>query len=82
MSPADLAILEADSWFGQIPPQRRALLLSEAQVRTVASDTRLYGAGDLSNGLWAVLEGQVQLKGYPAAGLELLRRTDIVPVIV
>lgn len=72
MSPADLAILEADSWFGQIPPQRRALLLSEAQVRTVASDTRLYGAGDLSNGLWAVLEGQVQLKGYPAAGLELL----------
>lgn len=72
MSPADLAILEADRWFGQIPSQRGALLLSEAQVRVVASDTLLYGAGDPSNGLWAVLDGQVQLKGYPAAGLELL----------
>ena len=72
MSPADLAILEADGWFGQIPSLRRALLLSEAQVRSVAADTRLYRAGDPSNGLWAVLEGQVQLKGYPAPGLELL----------
>jgi CRP/FNR family transcriptional regulator, cyclic AMP receptor protein len=72
MSPADLAILEADDWFGQIPADRRALLLAEAQVRTVDPGTRLYGADDPSNGLWAVIEGQVQLKGYPAPGLEML----------
>lgn len=72
MSPADLAILEADGWFGQIPAERRALLLGEAQVRSVRAGERLYGAGDPPNGLWAVLEGRIQLKGYPAAGLELL----------
>jgi len=69
---ADLAILEADSWFGQIPSGRRALLLAEAQARSMAAGAQLYGAGDPPNGLWAILEGQVSLKGYPAAGLELL----------
>ena len=72
MTPADLAILEADGWFGQIPLERRALLLNEAQVRSVGAGARLYAAGDPPNGLWAVLEGHVRLKGYPAPGLELL----------
>jgi CRP/FNR family cyclic AMP-dependent transcriptional regulator len=72
VTPADLAILDADSWFGQIPPDRRALLLTEAQVRSVAAGTRLYRAGDPPNGLWAVIEGEIQLKGYPTAGLEFL----------
>jgi CRP-like cAMP-binding protein len=72
VTPTDLAILEADGWFGQIPPGRRALLLEGSQVRSVAAGARLYGAGDPPNGLWAVIEGQVRLKGYPAVGLELL----------
>jgi CRP-like cAMP-binding protein len=72
MTPADLAILEADDWFGRIPAERRAVLLAEAQVRSVEAGARLYGAGDPPNGLWAVIEGHVQLRGYPAAGLELL----------
>lgn len=72
VTPADLAILEADSWFGQIPPERRALLLEEAQVRSVAAGAVLYAVGDPPNGLWATLDGQVRLKGYPSAGLELL----------
>lgn len=71
MSPADLAILEADGWFGQISPERRVQLVAEAQVRPVAEGARLYGTGDPPNGLWAVLEGKVQLKGYPAVGMEL-----------
>lgn len=72
MTPTDLEILEADDWFGAIAPNRRALLLDKAQVRSVGAGAHLYNAGDLSNGLWAVLDGQVQLKGYPAAGMELL----------
>jgi CRP/FNR family transcriptional regulator, cyclic AMP receptor protein len=72
MTPADLAILEADAWFGQIPLERRLLLLKEAQVRSVATGARLYSAGDLPNGLWVVIEGEVRLKGYPTPGLELL----------
>ena len=72
VTPADLAILEADHWFGHIPVERRALLLDQAHVRSVGAGMRLYGAGDPPNGLWAVLDGRVQLKGYPAPGLELL----------
>jgi CRP-like cAMP-binding protein len=72
VTPADLAILEADDWFGHIAVERRALLLNEAQVRSVGAGARLYRAGDPPNGLWAVLEGEVRLKGYPAAGLEFL----------
>lgn len=72
MTPADVAILEADSWFGHIPRDRRALLLAEAQTRTVATGARLYNAGDPPNGLWAVIEGEIRLKGYPTAGLEML----------
>jgi len=72
VTPADLAILEADSWFGRIPAERRALLLREAQVRTVAAGARLYDIGDPPNGLWAVIEGQVGVRGYPAVGRVLL----------
>jgi CRP-like cAMP-binding protein len=72
VTPDDLAILEADSWFGAIPPDRRALLLAEAQVRSIAPGARLYSIGDAPNGLWALLEGRIRLKFYPAAGLELL----------
>lgn len=72
MTLADLATLRADDWFGRIPPERQAVLLEAAEARTVAAGTRLYRAGDGPNGLWAVLEGEVRLKGYPAAGLEFL----------
>jgi CRP/FNR family transcriptional regulator, cyclic AMP receptor protein len=71
VTPSDLAILEADSWFSRIPDERRRLLLEEATVRSLAAGARIYGAGDPPGGLWAVVEGQVQLKGYPAVGLEL-----------
>jgi CRP/FNR family cyclic AMP-dependent transcriptional regulator len=72
MTPADLAILEADGWFGRIPPGRQALLLEEAQLRSVAAGARLYDIGDPPNGLWAVIEGQVGVRGYPAVGRVLL----------
>jgi len=72
MTPDDLAILEADDWFGHIPPDRRALLLAEALVRSLAAGARLYDFGDPPNGLWAVIDGEVRLKGYPAPGLEML----------
>ncbi len=72
MTAIDLALLEADSWFGAVPPERRALLLAEASVRSVTAGARLYGVGDPPDGLWAVLDGQVRLIGYPAVGAELV----------
>ncbi len=72
MSSIDHAQLELDSWFGAVPAERRALLLAQASVRSVAAGTRLYGVGDPPDGLWAVLDGQVRLIGYPAVGAELV----------
>jgi len=72
MSSIDHALLESDSWFGAVPAARRALLLAQASVRSVAAWTRLYGVGDPPDGLWAVLDGQVRLIGYPAVGAELV----------
>ena len=66
-----MAILEADGWFSRVPHERRRLLLEEATVRSLAAGARIGDAGDPPGGLWAVLEGRVQLKGYPAVGLDL-----------
>lgn len=72
MQPIDATMLERDRWFGAIPEERRSVLLAEARVRPVPSGGLLYGIGDPPNGLWAVLDGQVRLKGYSANGVELL----------
>lgn len=72
MTAIDHALLEADQWFGAVPPERRALLLEQASIRSVAAGTRLYGVGDPPDGLWAVLYGQIRLIGYPAVGAELV----------
>ncbi|WP_165184503.1 Crp/Fnr family transcriptional regulator [Caulobacter soli] len=70
----DRRTLEAGDWFAALPVERRELILGEASVSAVPDGARLYGAGDPPNGLWAVLEGQVRLIGYPASGMEILVR--------
>jgi CRP/FNR family cyclic AMP-dependent transcriptional regulator len=72
MRDLDLETLATDPWFCGIPGVRRALLLQEARTEILASGARIYAAGDPPNGLWAVLEGQVRLKGLSANGSELL----------
>jgi len=72
MHDADHAILATDTWFGAIPAGRRERLLQEARVEVLENGARIYGSGDPPNGLWAVLDGQVRLKGLSANGVELL----------
>lgn len=72
MNSADLTVLENDSWFGSLPADRRAILLGQARLSNVVAGARIYTIGDIPNGMWAVLEGQVRLKGYPADGMEFL----------
>lgn len=72
MNPIERALVDADRWFGALPPARRTLLLDHAQIRAVPAGTRLYAVGDPPDGLWAVLAGQVRLMGYPADGVEQL----------
>jgi CRP/FNR family cyclic AMP-dependent transcriptional regulator len=68
----DRTPLETDRWFASLAPARQDALLAEARVRAVPAGGLIYGIGDAPNGLWAVIEGQVRLKGYPAAGAEFL----------
>lgn len=72
MDTADKALLEADDWFGALPAERRKLLLDNGRPRSFGSGELIYAIGEPPNGLWAVVSGQVRLKGYPAAGLEFL----------
>lgn len=67
-------ILETGSWFAGLAPGRSAAILGAASIAATPDAGRIYGAGDPSNGLWAVLEGQVRLVGYPASGMEILVR--------
>lgn len=75
LSPGQTLALEADIWFGDLPADRRALLLGDATLMRLPDGARVYGSGDPPNGLWAVLEGQVRLLAYPASGSEVLVRS-------
>jgi CRP/FNR family transcriptional regulator, cyclic AMP receptor protein len=72
MDEGESGTIAADAWFGSVPPDRRAVLLRAGQTVRLARGQRAYSIGDAPNGLWAVLEGQVRLKGHPAPGLEML----------
>lgn len=72
MGDLDIEVLAADPWFETMAAERREALLREARVELLAAGARIYGLGDPPNGLWAVLEGQVRLKGLSVNGAELL----------
>jgi CRP-like cAMP-binding protein len=74
LTAGQLQVLDADTWFRGLPTARRALLLEHATPVRMAEGSRLYGAGDDPNGVWAVVEGQVRLIAYPVSGAEVLIR--------
>lgn len=70
---SDLAdILAADSWFGALPAEQRQGLLARGQAHALRDGVHIYRIGDPPNGLHVVVEGQVRLVSYPAAGQELV----------
>jgi CRP/FNR family transcriptional regulator, cyclic AMP receptor protein len=72
MAPHDIATLAQDRWFGALPPERQAAIRAHLRIRSVAQGTRLYRLGDPPDGLHVVIDGQVQLVNYPAAGTEMV----------
>lgn len=73
MTPADLAVLRADRWFGAVPPDRQALLLQRARIQTVSDGVRIFSLGDPPDGLKAVLRGEVRLVSSAVSGHEATR---------
>lgn len=72
MSPQDIAVLERESWFAELPAQRRAALIRKAGIYEAPAGARLYRLGDPPNGLHALLEGKVRMVSYSAGGLEMV----------
>ncbi|MBA4806689.1 Crp/Fnr family transcriptional regulator [Brevundimonas sp.] len=70
-----IALLERDSWFGAIAPERRDALLASATIVARKNGARIYATGDPPNGLWGVVEGRVRLLDYPVVGAEVLIRS-------
>lgn len=65
-------ILDSDPWLAALPPDARAALLAAARIRTLDNGAAVYRAGDLGDGLHAVLEGEVRLIGHSEAGRRLV----------
>lgn len=69
MTAADVAErLRGGAWFRRIEPAFRDDLLARGRVRTVPSGSTLFARGDPSTGLYAVLEGAIEIAGVDADG--------------
>lgn len=68
------AILNGDKWFDGLAEDRKALLLQAGRMIDLPAGKLIYANGAATDGLWAVIEGQVRLTGLPANGNEILVR--------
>lgn len=65
-------ILVRNPWFGDLPAELRALILSEAHARRIRSGAMVYALGDACDGAYAVLQGEIRLIGHPEPGRQLV----------
>lgn len=56
--------LKRTRWFGSLPPELSTAIVDEAVIFNQPKNGRLYAQGDTSNGLHALLEGEVRLAVY------------------
>jgi CRP/FNR family transcriptional regulator, cyclic AMP receptor protein len=55
------AVLEQNRWFAALPAALKSALVTQGRIVEVARGQWLYGAGDALNGLYAVLDGGVDV---------------------
>lgn len=53
------AVLEQNAWFAALPPALAEGILREGRIRRLDGDT-IYREGDLANGLYALVEGEIR----------------------
>jgi len=63
-------LLQQGRWFGSLPDADQRALLALARPRALAAGERLFGRGDPCDGLFALLDGSVQLGAVDAEGRE------------
>lgn len=72
ITPEMLARLRADPWFGSVPKDFEADLLSLATPRRLKGGEHLFFRGDAADGLYAMLEGTLRVSGVTEAGKEAI----------
>jgi CRP-like cAMP-binding protein len=65
---AMLAILAEGAWFNRLSPSFRAALLADGREMRFAAGAPVFWRGDTADGLYAVLDGAVEIGGVDAAG--------------
>jgi CRP-like cAMP-binding protein len=65
---AILAILAEGAWFRRVSPSFRAALLADGQVMRLAAGAPIFWRGDRADGLYAVLEGAVEIGAVDIGG--------------
>jgi CRP/FNR family cyclic AMP-dependent transcriptional regulator len=75
MDDADRLVLTSDSWFASLPRAHRDALCMAGNVVRHDDGAAIYWSGDPPNGMWAVLAGEVRLKGHLTPGNEWLALT-------
>lgn len=63
-------LLLAGRWFQGLPPAFQERLLSDAAVRDVPSEGRLFSRGDAPDGLYAAIDGAIRVTGQSQSGKE------------
>lgn len=72
ITPEIQAQLRKDAWFGSLPAELEAELLSLATPRRLQPGQALFLRGDPPDGLYAVLEGALRISGVTEAGKEAI----------
>lgn len=65
-------LLRTGRWFAGLPDELQASLLDAAVLCTAGAGERVLGRGAEPSGLYAVLDGAIQVSGQSEAGREVL----------
>jgi CRP-like cAMP-binding protein len=72
ITPELLATVQQGRWFAALAPERAQALLDAAGLRQLPAGQTLFRRGDPNSGLYAVVQGAVQIAGQGAAGRDTL----------
>jgi CRP/FNR family transcriptional regulator, cyclic AMP receptor protein len=67
-----LAPMQSGRWFQSLPDALRQQLQQQGSVRRLAAGQPLFARGDVSDGLYCVLDGSVRISGVSVTGKEAL----------
>lgn len=69
---AQTTLGDDDRWLSRLPQSTRDFIRAAARLRRFTDRAHVYAVGDEPDGLYQMVEGEVRLMAYPAAGRQIL----------